>query len=343
MIKKMKDQRVRIWKNVRGGCFGNCDVVTVDFRGHGGSRNIEYGFTFARLAKDVNELLNHLKIEKCSFLTWSLGSEILMEFIEQNGIEQIEKIIIADQLPALICRDEYPYGVFKNAGSALSYLSSFVEGGWRKTIRRCAPILFGSGDKATEDLEWILEQSRFISDQEVLPLLVEYLSKDYLDTLSDIKIPVLLTIGSRKSVFDSQAALVMKERMLKLVASADVFMSNMRYKALVKLGLTYEELKKVNASIIYALSLGWGMKGPLKDAPAYDIIAFWARGGYMRDCAEKGSIMVASQGVADTTMGETLSSAICAALFHNTDACGCDSKRAPLLGFAASLRYNLYI
>lgn len=107
-----------------------------------------------------------------------------------------------------------------------------------------------------------------------------------------------------------------KEVLLKLVASADVFMSNFRAKALRSLGLTYEDLKKVNPGIIYAVLYGWGKEGPLKDSPAYDITAFWARGGYMRDMAEKGSILVAPQGVADCSMGEILAAGISAALYH---------------------------
>ena len=90
-----------------------------------------------------------------------------------------------------------------------------------------------------------------------------------------------------------------REGLLRLVASADVFASNFRAKALQKLGLTYEDLKKVNPEIIYAVTYGWGAKGPLKDDAAYDITAFFARGGYLRDMAEKGIICVPPQGMSD--------------------------------------------
>lgn len=105
-----------------------------------------------------------------------------------------------------------------------------------------------------------------------------------------------------------------REVLLRLVKSADVFTSNFRAKALRKLGLTYEDLKKVNPGIIYGMTYGWGAKGPLKDDPAYDITAFWARGGYLRDMAEKGSICIPPQGAADVSLGEILAAGICAAL-----------------------------
>lgn len=107
-----------------------------------------------------------------------------------------------------------------------------------------------------------------------------------------------------------------KEILYRLVKSADVFLSNYREKALINNEVTYEKLKQINPSIIYARMYGWGPKGPLKDSPAYDITAFWARGGYLRDIAEKGHMTVAPQGVADASMGPTLASGICAALYH---------------------------
>lgn len=108
------------------------------------------------------------------------------------------------------------------------------------------------------------------------------------------------------------------EIILKLVESADVFTSNFRHKALEKLGLTYEDLKKVNPGIIYGMTYGWGAKGPLKDDPAYDITAFWARGGYLRDMAERGSICIPPQGAADVSLGEMLAAGICAALYRKS-------------------------
>ena len=107
-----------------------------------------------------------------------------------------------------------------------------------------------------------------------------------------------------------------KEALLRLIKSADVFVSNYRTKALVNNGLTYEDLKKLNPRLIHAFMMGWGPKGPLKDAPAYDITAFWARAGHLRDIAEKGSMSIAPQGVADEVCGEAMAGAICAALYN---------------------------
>lgn len=56
----------------------------------------------------------------------------------------------------------------------------------------------------------------------------------------------------------------------KLIAKADVVTENFKVGTMEKLGLGYDEVKKINPSIIYASISGFGQSGPLKDRPAYD-------------------------------------------------------------------------
>ena len=59
--------------------------------------------------------------------------------------------------------------------------------------------------------------------------------------------------------------------MLKdLIKDADLFIHNSRPAAIERLGLGYEDLKKINPSIIYAYSLGYARKGPYGHKPAFD-------------------------------------------------------------------------
>lgn len=58
----------------------------------------------------------------------------------------------------------------------------------------------------------------------------------------------------------------------ELVKKADVFLTNYAFSTIVKLGLAYDELKKINPKIIYLHLTGFGTQGPYKDIPAHDII-----------------------------------------------------------------------
>lgn len=53
-----------------------------------------------------------------------------------------------------------------------------------------------------------------------------------------------------------------KAAMMKLLATADVFLTNYRVQALTPMGLTYEQLKEQFPRLIHASVLGYGDKGP---------------------------------------------------------------------------------
>ncbi len=71
-----------------------------------------------------------------------------------------------------------------------------------------------------------------------------------------------------------------KEVLRKLVAEHDILVENFRPGVMEKLGLGFEELKKINPRLIYAVSSGYGHSGPDSTKPAYDILA-QAAGGLM--------------------------------------------------------------
>lgn len=66
--------------------------------------------------------------------------------------------------------------------------------------------------------------------------------------------------------------------MKDLLSGADVFVVNVRGKALERLGLDYEAVKALNPQIIYAHCVGFGQDGPYADLQAYDDVIQAATG-----------------------------------------------------------------
>ena len=58
--------------------------------------------------------------------------------------------------------------------------------------------------------------------------------------------------------------------MARLLAGADVFVTNMRPRAVAGLNLTAERVRELNDRIIYCSLTGFGSKGPYREYPAYD-------------------------------------------------------------------------
>lgn len=65
----------------------------------------------------------------------------------------------------------------------------------------------------------------------------------------------------------------------RLVASADVFVTNTRPASLERLGLGWEQLRAIKPDLIFASFTGYGNAGAEADKPGFDITAFWARSG----------------------------------------------------------------
>jgi len=63
-----------------------------------------------------------------------------------------------------------------------------------------------------------------------------------------------------------------KDVFLEMVKKADIVVENYRPGTMEKLGLGYEELKKINPRIVYGAVSGFGHYGPYKDRAGYDII-----------------------------------------------------------------------
>ena len=67
---------------------------------------------------------------------------------------------------------------------------------------------------------------------------------------------------------------------LRLAATADAIVENLRPGAMRGLGLDFPAVREVNPGVVYASGSGWGQEGPLAALPGLDIMA-QARGGLM--------------------------------------------------------------
>ncbi len=63
------------------------------------------------------------------------------------------------------------------------------------------------------------------------------------------------------------------ETIKKLVAQADVVIQNFRPGVMERLGLGYDEVKKINPSVVYGSITGYGTEGPWAKRPGQDLLA----------------------------------------------------------------------
>ena len=70
-----------------------------------------------------------------------------------------------------------------------------------------------------------------------------------------------------------------REALLKLIETADVFITSLRPRAIRALRLDVDDLRARNPKLIYTRGNGLGFRGAEADKPGFDASAFWARGG----------------------------------------------------------------
>jgi crotonobetainyl-CoA:carnitine CoA-transferase CaiB-like acyl-CoA transferase len=70
-----------------------------------------------------------------------------------------------------------------------------------------------------------------------------------------------------------------RDALQRLLATADVFLTNLRPEAVDKLGLGPEAVRAAHPRLVYARVTGYGSEGPDAGRAGYDVGAFWARSG----------------------------------------------------------------
>jgi crotonobetainyl-CoA:carnitine CoA-transferase CaiB-like acyl-CoA transferase len=107
------------------------------------------------------------------------------------------------------------------------------------------------------------------------------------------------------------------EQLERLLATADVFITNLRPDALDKLGLEAAETVARHPRLVYCSVSGYGLHGDDRNRPTYDIGAFWARSGLASQMADgEGNPLNARGGIGDHITGLAALSGVLAAVLE---------------------------
>ena len=93
--------------------------------------------------------------------------------------------------------------------------------------------------------------------------------------------------GKRSVVLDVREP-AGRDAAYRVLAGADVFVTNFRPDALARLGFDPDTLTARFPRLVYASITGYGRTGAERDRPGYDVGAFWARSGVAQTLAPEG-------------------------------------------------------
>ncbi|WP_017934920.1 CaiB/BaiF CoA transferase family protein [Nocardioides sp. Iso805N] len=109
------------------------------------------------------------------------------------------------------------------------------------------------------------------------------------------------------------------ELLMKLVESADVFLTNFRPSARAKLKIDVDDIRARNSKIVYVRGSAAGQRGPEAERGGYDLTSFWARSGIASNVSPDSlgfPVTMPGPAFGDTLGGLALAGAISTALFH---------------------------
>lgn len=103
----------------------------------------------------------------------------------------------------------------------------------------------------------------------------------------------------------------------RMIAGADVLVTNFPPQVRVGLRLTYEDVAPLNPRLVYAELSGYGGVGPEANKPGFDTTAFWARSGMMDGMRAAGAPPALSlAGIGDHPTATALYAGIVTALLQ---------------------------
>jgi crotonobetainyl-CoA:carnitine CoA-transferase CaiB-like acyl-CoA transferase len=101
----------------------------------------------------------------------------------------------------------------------------------------------------------------------------------------------------------------------RLLAEADVFITNVRPAALDRLGLGPDQVTERHPHVVYAVITGYGLEGPEADRASFDVGAYWSRSGIAESLRTPGGPLPFQRaGMGDHSAAMTSAAGVSAAL-----------------------------
>lgn len=109
----------------------------------------------------------------------------------------------------------------------------------------------------------------------------------------------------------------------RLIATADVFLTNLLPDSLRRLRLEVDDVRVMNPNVVYVRGSGYGPVGADRNTPGFDGTTFWARGGAADNLTPAGAVEPTPPppALGDLPGSTAVAGAIAAGLFHR-ERCG---------------------
>ncbi|NMG75642.1 alpha/beta fold hydrolase [Aromatoleum diolicum] len=188
-------------------------VFRWDARGHGGhplkSATVP---TAARMARDLEQMLEHWQLRDAIVVGHSMGALTLWQYIHDFGCDRLRKVVIIDQSPRILTDEHWSNGIYgdfderRNAAFVRELQQDFAEGVLRlvghSLNERARRKYLENGDS----METARQRLREMAPQPLIDCWTSLAAADYRDVLEKIDIPSLLVYGGASNFYHTRTA-----------------------------------------------------------------------------------------------------------------------------------------
>ena len=169
-------------------------VVTYDPRGHGLSGKTNDNHAIPGYADDLAFLVNSLDLEDMTLVGWSMGVAIIQTYLERFGDDRVRAIGFIEQTPYFYIDNDWDFGVFSE--ESLGELVGSLEANRAEAGRAFIQRLFAK-PRSEAQLAEMYPRTLLTPTSVATAMLIDLVSRDYRDQLSEIGIPTLLMYGDK--------------------------------------------------------------------------------------------------------------------------------------------------
>lgn len=163
--------------------------------------------TVERMARDLENMLEHFGIDDAIILGHSMGALTLWQYLRDFGTGRVDKLCFIDQSPKLVTDDSWPLGIYGDFDARRSH--EFIQELKRDFVETVLKLVaYGLNGRARADYDagtpaWDLYRAQLASlDPTPLILCWESLAKaDYRNVLPRIDVPTLLIYGGESNFY----------------------------------------------------------------------------------------------------------------------------------------------
>jgi pimeloyl-ACP methyl ester carboxylesterase len=168
-------------------------AVALDLRGHGRSEHVHHGHTIPQYARDLQEFLQTLGLERPVLVGWSMGSLVIWEYVRQFGASGLRGVVIVDQSPSDYRWPDWPHGPIDF--EMLRHIMAEVQGdGREELVRGLLPMIFKELP-AEDDQAWMVEEIVRMPATIASSIIFDQTMQDYRDALPLVTVPALVCAG----------------------------------------------------------------------------------------------------------------------------------------------------